>query len=191
MCNKGPVSGWELRAIKTAATDLGETAGIHLRNPDYVATAEAEQKAPSSWKAKRWQLMSNQLHYPTVPASPTRVRASSRRIGGGGLLLLVLPPDSPTKGRVRTPVPSPHGATAAGQAKQSVLPKIRAALCQSKNVVFHSAPSLEAPTGLPAHVKRDEMPSNLVKISLAGLAPGSRSSGRPQRGSMCSLLSCG
>lgn len=102
LCNKGPVSGWELRAIKTAATDLGETAGIHLRNPDYVATAEAEQKAPSSWKAKCWQVMSNQLHYPTVPASPTRVRASSRRIGGGGLLLLVLPPDSPTSGRVRT-----------------------------------------------------------------------------------------
>lgn len=86
LCNKGPVSGSELQAIKSAATDPGETAGIYPRNPDYVATAEAEQKAPSSWKAKRWQVMSNQLHYPTVPASPTRARASSRHIGGGGSL---------------------------------------------------------------------------------------------------------
>jgi len=28
LCNKGPVSGPELQAFKTAATDLGETAGI-------------------------------------------------------------------------------------------------------------------------------------------------------------------
>lgn len=84
LCNKAPVSGSELRAIKTAATDLGETAGIYPRNPDYVATAEEEQKAPSSWKAKSWQVMSNQLHYPTFSASPTRVRASSQHTGGRG-----------------------------------------------------------------------------------------------------------
>lgn len=145
LCNKGPVSGWELRAIKTAATDLGETAGIYPRNLDYVATAEAEQKVPRPWKAKRWQVMGNQLHYPTVPASPTQSLHFSHRAWGRGLLLLVLPPDSPTKGRVRTPALSPHVDLAAagrgsrgsllqgclgdtGQAKQSVVPKTRALL---------------------------------------------------------------
>lgn len=106
LCNKGPVSGLELRAIKRAATDLGETAGIYPRNPDYVATAEAEQKAPSSWKAKRWQVMSNQLHYPAVPASSTRSEPPLTTSGKGGFLLLLLPPDRPTKGRVRAPSPA-------------------------------------------------------------------------------------
>lgn len=207
LCNKGPVSGLELQAIKTAATDLGETAGIYPRNPDYVATAGAEQKAPSSWKAKRWQVMSNQLHYPTVPASPTRVRASSHHIRGGGISAAAPASRQAHQEEGEGPAPQPTqgpGCSRQGhkglqgcsgdiwQGKWAVVPKIRAVLCKSKIVVFHSGPSLEACTGLPARVKRDRMMSNLVKIFLAGLAPGSNH--RPPgdvREDLCSLLSCG
>lgn len=102
------MSGSELRAIKTGATDLGETAGIYPRNPDYVATATAEQKAPSSWTAKCWQVMSNQLHYPTVPASPTRVRASSRHIGGRGIIAAGPASSQSHQGEGEDPSPQPR-----------------------------------------------------------------------------------
>lgn len=91
MCNKGPVSGPELQAIKTAATDLRETAGIYLRNPDYVATAEPEQKAPSSGFPEVFlrkhvgeqQEAATSSTTPSVSASPTRARAPSRYMEGG------------------------------------------------------------------------------------------------------------
>lgn len=66
------MSGPELKAIKTAATDLKETAGIYLRNPDYVASAEAEQKASSSGKVNTLARRGNRLNHPDCSCLPER-----------------------------------------------------------------------------------------------------------------------
>lgn len=106
-CNKGPVSGPGLRAIKTAATDLRETAGIFLRNPDYVATAEPEQKASTPSRQTQWRAArgSNQLSYPKGSASATHPRASSQCRAGSSWLWSSPRANSTITGTVKNRLP--------------------------------------------------------------------------------------
>lgn len=73
------MSGPELKAIKTAATDLRETAGIYLRNPDYVATAEPEQRAFSSHEINK---LVSKKHPAPAPTHPQSCLPGSRAVTG-------------------------------------------------------------------------------------------------------------
>lgn len=153
------MSGPELKAIKTAATDLKETAGIYLRNPDYVASAEAEQKASSSGKVNTLARRGNRLNHPDCSCLPER---GGTAVSRGWL---VLRGHGTTEGWGQPGPPCPHTATRAGRAGLQpgattdanhcgagtglggecpggvIVPEITVAVCKSKEVVFHPGPA--------------------------------------------------
>lgn len=160
------MSGPELKAIKTAATDLKETAGIYLRNPDYVATAGAEQKAPSSGKANKLARRSgNQLNHPNCSCLTHRARnegGRQLRLAGAGPGYVHAGPPRGGKNQV-LPVPTqpPEEAgtglqpgattdadrrgfgTGLGEERPEwfIVPEIMMVVCKSKKAVFHSSPA--------------------------------------------------